>query len=302
MQVLFLIMGAFVGAMTGRDHPLDQTEAELRRAWDFFLSEHRSHLTNPELVLMDHLESEGHPPPGWTWNYVRQWMHRSWDDDVVLKLLPPGTVADKEGNEVQILDPRVQVFSDTEAWEWARREGRRRAGSWFQPPDFDDEGYQVGGVPLPFQIFMHEAPNWRSASLLAPFQFTVLRQPYRHPSPYEHTYELRKAGIRIASENGAFLNLSYRPRTMSEVTPSVAQLVHSALKVGYILAYSPSFPQTFLLIHPVPRLPEHSPDALMPGIRRKRIDIDLREFYDKEAANRFRMGFGLPLELEPVVP
>lgn len=298
MQIFFMIMGAALGAWmreTERDER-EEIDAELDKAWGTFWQAHlHDGFTDPERVLMDKLQSEGHPPPGWTWHKMPE---SAFPRSV---LLPPGHVLD-EGSVVQVFESEVDVVDDGGARRLGAHVQRSPPrGAWIVRPS----QWHRGKI-WPFKIWMHESPNRRDPRVV-PFQFQAVNSadsPMTRENQggfdiYRATRDLHKAGLLVAHRNGALLALAHRP---DRLDASIEDVVFSALKSGYILVHSASFPHHFLLAHPVPHLPAHEPDALKPGSFRVRQDIDLREWNDEQARLRFRVGYGLPLERLPELP
>lgn len=253
---MFMIIGAsLAGAAGASDHEFQRMRRKLQMddAWRQWHREHDVHtLTEEEQVHIDQLMEEGSAPPGWTW--------------VDSTLFPPGkTLSVGDGVIVQAFDPEIVLFSDNDGPEALFELDNRESTS-------------LTNHPRRFKILAHTDPEPAPEYPLTPFRLVP-----GHNSIHDHLETLKRAGLELAENFQGALIVS---RGIDQRDDPWWRSVLDALKAGYLLARSPSFPRSYFVLHPLPgRVNEDLP------IDGPYFQVRERDLRDTLARQRFRLGF-----------
>lgn len=310
--LIFAIVSALVSQKESeRDFEVEQ--AVRRAAWDDFLSKHSelsasrpSSLVARELVQFDWMQSENLMPPGYRYNPNAT--------ELLPLFIPPGHVVaqDRHGWHLdKILNPEVVVVDRGNDFSVVRRiaaKSRDRARV---------RDLHTGSI-WPFTVIMHDEPDPDEAPppgvAITPnvpgWVVTSLRDQLEELGVYVSLTPADEADRRMFSvvsgsydvrPDGRLERDPYSRRTNPQAFMAMVQAAVSALRAGFILAYSSSFPWTFLVLHPWPKGQSQGrgswhlqvADGDVRGISHHPWN---RRARDAAARENIRLGYGLPIE------
>lgn len=267
IEAFVLIMGALIGAnATGRQQTVAERERQL--AWTTFLTtvytqEGRDPaVVERELVHFDRMQEQGLMPPGY---------RRSQDvqqPGAEPRVLPAGFVeismgVHRESQIRQIFDPNVIVVDDANEFATIRK----LYGDAHQTNDISQPWGERTHSPHPFRILMHSNPNPSNPPhgnmAIAPLDRFISGRNWFLPD----VGRLESAGVYpakwMADPTYPLGVIPQWNRRIMGTLPGVywnntrffremVQSVISALRAGFILAHSPSYPNGFVVLHPWP--------------------------------------------------